>query len=192
MSNTFFTSDLHFFHKKIVDFTERKEVTTAEDHTEWLIKLWNDQVESGDVVYHLGDFTFGTYNRTFEILSRLKGRKIFIKGNHDNTGVLNRLHASGAIEAWCDYKEIKIDGHNIVLFHFPIVSWHKQGHGSWHLHGHCHGNLKHQFKIGKMLDVGIDNLYKKTGEHKFADVEFLKSYMDNCKVQIADHHRENV
>ena len=40
----FYTSDLHFFHKNICNLTDRNTVTNPENHTQWLIDLWNFQV----------------------------------------------------------------------------------------------------------------------------------------------------
>ena len=53
MMTKFYTSDLHFFHRNIVKFTNRGEVTTQENHDEWLVNLWNSQVKAGDLVYAL-------------------------------------------------------------------------------------------------------------------------------------------
>lgn len=41
----YFTSDLHFGHSNIVKFTDRNKVTTSEEHDDWIIDLWNKQVE---------------------------------------------------------------------------------------------------------------------------------------------------
>jgi calcineurin-like phosphoesterase family protein len=188
-----FTSDLHFSHKNIVKFTNRGVETDPVRHDEWLTAKWNNTVQPGDLVYHLGDFSF---HRSYEDLAsqvqKLNGEKIFLKGNHDSRQWLRQLVKDGLIEAFYEYEEIKIQGNSVVLFHFPIASWHKQGHGSWHLHGHCHGNLKPEFTSGKMLDVGIDNVYNLYGQHKFLSDEDIVRYMEFRQVQVNDSHRENI
>jgi len=133
----FYTSDLHFFHRKIVQFTNRGEVTTQENHEQWLVDLWNSSVKAGDLVYVLGDVSFGKLQQTKDILTKLNGQIIIVKGNHDRTEDLIELEAQGCITKWYQYKEIQIKENTAVLFHFPISSWHKQHYGSWHLHGHC-------------------------------------------------------
>lgn len=50
---------------------------------EVVIQKWNKQVKSKDIVYVLGDVTFGRWEETKEVLSKLNGRKILIRGNHD-------------------------------------------------------------------------------------------------------------
>jgi calcineurin-like phosphoesterase family protein len=187
-----FTSDLHFQHRNIVKFTDRGIVTTQEDHDEWLIDLWNSTVKKGDLVYHLGDFSFAKgYDSVKNIVQRLNGQIIMIKGNHDREEHLKRLKLEGMIAKYSMYEEIKIAGNPTVLFHFPISSWHRQSHGAWHLHGHTHGNLKSDRSIGKMLDVGIDNAYNVTGKHQFFDEDMITDYMSKREFYISDIHRED-
>ncbi len=191
MGKTFFTSDLHHEHKRIVEFTKRGEETTQERHSTWLMEKWNSQVTVGDLVYHLGDFSFSRdYKDIALFVSRLQGQKIFIKGNHDDRKVLTQLVKDGLIQAWYDYKEIKIADQTICLFHFPMVSWHKQGYGSWHLHGHTHGNLKTEHQLGCMLDVGIDSAKELYDEHFLFSFEDVCYHMEGKQRYIADHHKE--
>lgn len=142
-------------------------------------------------MYHLGDFSFSKdIEEVCEIVEKLNGQKIFIKGNHDNREVLNWLVEQKAIAAWYEYKEIKIGKTSACLFHFPISSWHKQGHGSWHLHGHSHGNFKDS--KGKMLDVGLDSAYNLMGMHKFFSEAMISDYMSDLPIYTADGHRSNL
>lgn len=140
-TKVWFTSDLHWGHKNIVKFTNRGVDTTEANHDEWLVDLWNSQVAKGDVVYHLGDFSFHKeVSKTCNFLNRLNGVKHLIKGNHDYSDDFKIL--SDVKDVTCHHyleRNFNINGkqQSIVMFHFPISSWHKQGYGSWHLHGHC-------------------------------------------------------
>lgn len=184
-----FTSDLHMAHKRIVEFTNRSVDTTQENHDEWLVHLWNSQVTKGDVVYSLGDYSFAkNYDDIAKFTQQLNGQKIFIKGNHDRREHLDQLVKDNLIQAWYDYKEIKLQDVPTVLFHFPISSWHRQSHGALHLHGHCHGNFKDY--RGKMLDVGLDSAYNLYGEHKFITEEAVIAFMKDQSIYLADQHRK--
>lgn len=134
MSKVFFTSDLHFGHKKIVEYTNRSVFTTQENHDKDVIALWNSQVGKNDIVYQLGDFVFNC--RDIEVwqsvVSKLNGRIIHIKGNHDSSDVLKK---SG--HEWYDLKRVKVGKQHIVLCHFALRVWDMYHHGSWHLYGHC-------------------------------------------------------
>jgi calcineurin-like phosphoesterase family protein len=186
-----FTSDLHHAHKRIVEFTNRGADTTQERHTDWLVKVWNKNVTSGDLVYHLGDFSFAKdYDEIAFFVNALQGQKIFIKGNHDKREYLDQLVKDKYIQAWYDYKEIKLKEIPVVLFHFPISSWHRQGHGAFHLHGHCHGN--HKDNKGKMLDMGLDSAYNIYKEHRFFTEDDILDLMQYKEMYISDHHKERL
>jgi calcineurin-like phosphoesterase family protein len=153
-----------------------------------MIDLWNSQVNPEDTVYHLGDFSFYKSSQTIDVLSRLNGYKIFLKGNHDSDQYMKPYVSTKVINEYKMYDEIKIKGLHAVLFHFNIRAWHKQGYGSIHLFGHSHGNLKDNF--GLSLDVGIDSAFNIYGKHKFFTEEDVVQYMQGRKLEIADHHAE--
>ena len=46
----YLTSDLHFSHKKITEYTDRKLVTTQQDHDEWLSVIKKGEFKVGDKV----------------------------------------------------------------------------------------------------------------------------------------------
>lgn len=189
MGQTYFNSDIHHRHKNIVRFTRRGYETDEASHDEWIVSLWNRQVMPEDTVYSLGDFSFANkYDDLSDFVARLNGKIILIKGNHDKPEFLNRLKADKLIDNWYDYKEIKIGDQHTCLFHFPVQSWNKQGYGSWHLHGHCHGNLREP--KGKMLDVGLDQSYNLYGNHRFFSEFDILNYMSRQELVITDHHKE--
>jgi calcineurin-like phosphoesterase family protein len=54
---------------------------------------------------------------------------------------------------------IQVDGQDIWLNHYPMRSWNRSFHGSWHLYGHVHGRFSAEDAAnGWMLtkDVGVD------------------------------------
>jgi calcineurin-like phosphoesterase family protein len=124
---------------------------------EALISEWNSKVDNTDTIYHLGDFSFGKRRTTEAVLNRLSGNKIFILGNH--CLAFQNLYAEYG-EVY-HYKTFKRNKTRIVLFHYPIMSWHSKEHGAVHLHGHMHGGTsshkKHEVD-GAILDVGYDNV----------------------------------
>jgi calcineurin-like phosphoesterase family protein len=154
--SVWFTSDTHFGHRGILTLGHGRPFDSVEEMDEAMIERWNAMVKPSDRIYHLGDFSFHGRQKTREVVGRLNGRKFFVRGNHDS--VMDGM--DWAFEAVYEYKEIKYGFPNaseqrrIVLFHFPIQSWHQVGRGSWHLHGHCHGNLP-QTEMARQ-DVGVD------------------------------------
>lgn len=148
-----FTSDTHFGHENILDFcADTRPFKSIEEHDRAIISFWQSNVMPDDVVYHLGDVSFSTEERTNRIFEQLPGEKYLIWGNHDKlirkSEKLQR-HFTGI----ADYKEISIDREKIVLFHFPIYEWNKMHRGAFHFYGHVHGTVQ---IAGRAWDVGVD------------------------------------
>lgn len=184
-----FTSDLHLFHNNITNFTKRP--VSPEDHDQWIIDLWNNQVKPGDTVYHLGDFAFcgsSKLNDVLHIAQQLNGNIVFLRGNHDNPNLIAQvvaLRTKGKTEAH-DYLEIHIGGVKTILCHYAFYVWNQCFRGSYHLFGHSHGSLIHP---SKALDVGLDNSYNLYQEHRFFTGEDIVRYMETKPVFSPDHHK---
>ena len=83
MTRIFITSDTHFFHNNILQYSARP-FKSVEHMNEVLIYNWNKVVSNTDIVYHLGDVAINQKERfRKEILPKLNGKIVFIKGNHD-------------------------------------------------------------------------------------------------------------
>lgn len=141
MPRVFFTADTHFLHENIIKYCNRPFANHAE-MDEALISNWNKEVRAEDLVYHLGDFAWPSRNLTLEmqkeligeILSRLNGRLILIRGTHDTFPDL--------FEECHDLLILRLDGKRVALSHYPMLSWPHSHHGSFQLHGHVHGRLE--------------------------------------------------
>ncbi len=149
MSAVWFTADTHFGHRRMAEVW--RPFPSIDEMDEALIEAWNGCVKRGDTVYHLGDFSFRNRIDTEKIIRRLAGDIHVIRGNHDKT--LDRV--KGMFASYRSYHELKVGSQRVVLFHFPIESWHQVHRGAWHLHGHCHGNLPDDGLKARM-DVGVD------------------------------------
>ena len=184
MSKVLFTSDLHIGHRKIVEYTNRGVDTTQEDHDKWVVDLWNSQVSKHDIVYQLGDFVFNCRDLKVwqSAVSKLNGRIIHIKGNHDSSDVLKK---SG--HEWYDLKRVKIGKQHIVMCHFALRVWDMYHHGAWQIYGHSHGSLD---GIGKQVDVGLDSAYNILGEHRFFTMDDLRQIMSEREIVFHDNHTE--
>ena len=80
----YYISDLHLFHKNAIEFDNRPFQTLEEMH-EAILNNWNERVTNGDMVYILGDLSYrGRNEDLIALLARLKGRKVLVKGNHDD------------------------------------------------------------------------------------------------------------
>ena len=72
-----------------------------------------------------------------EIRSKLNGRIVLIRGNHD------RINKASESEVH-DYLEIKDSGQLVVMSHYPLMVWNHQYNGAVHLFGHVHNSRDNQ------------------------------------------------
>lgn len=146
----YYISDMHFFHKNVTkegnNFDNRPFNSLVEMH-QYMKKKWNSKITNGDTVYILGDIAMrGTNEELIALVAQLKGRKVLIKGNHDD---VSDMRYKNVFEEIYDYKEITDyadqDAYKLVLSHYPILMWNGQHRGTIHLYGHTHNTYENEF-----------------------------------------------
>jgi calcineurin-like phosphoesterase family protein len=159
----FFTADTHFCHSSIIRHCGRP-FATVDEMNRALIDNWNSLVTDRDEIYVLGDFMYKGKGRDANgILSKLKGRKYLIEGNHEKY-LSDPEFKKEAFEWVQNYHLLKYEGVKIVLFHYPLMSWDGSHHGSVHLYGHVHNSGIQYPEYGENLrllgprafNVGVD------------------------------------
>ena len=143
---TWFTSDTHFGHARIIELAHRS-FSSVEEMDETMIARWNERVATGDLIYHLGDFALADHNI---YLPRLNGQKRLIIGNHDHS---NRVKKAAGWNTINDMLTVKVDDVSIVLCHYGLRVWNKSHYGTLHFYGHSHGSLPGD---SQSIDVGVD------------------------------------
>jgi calcineurin-like phosphoesterase family protein len=141
----FFISDTHFGDHRVLNLYSRPFESVA-DMDAAMIERWNTAVGAQDEVWHVGDFARSAALAA-EILPRLNGRKHLILGNNDP------LPQPEGWESIAPYAELRIDGVDLVLCHYPFRRWKGMDRGSVNLHGHSHGRLK---PLPRQFDIGAD------------------------------------
>lgn len=163
MAKMFFTSDQHFNHVAIIDHY-RRPFKNIEEMNATIIERWNSTVGHNDIVYALGDFTWGGVAEAFETFNLLNGHIYIVEGNHDRQwwGKTAYYSASG-------YKVTPVGPQYIIKYrsnvfgpgkknyitinHYAMRTWYKVHAGGLHLFGHSHGRLP---PLGRSFDVGVD------------------------------------
>lgn len=169
-TRVWFSSDLHLGHANIIAYCDRP-FASVQEMNETLVHNFNSLVEPEDEVYLLGDLCMGNRKKSSEYLFQLNGKLHWVKGNHDQ-GLLKIPEVVERFEWIKDYHEMRVKLESgkkipVVLFHFPILSWHRKHHGAVCLHGHVHSadrlataKLLSQLNSGKemprIFDVGVD------------------------------------
>lgn len=164
MPSVFLTSDTHFGHANICKFTNYdgsplRPWDDVAEMDEEMVKRWNETVGPKDKVYHLGDVVIN--RRHLNILSRLNGDKVLIKGNHDI------FKLTDYTEHFRDIRAYHVMN-GCILSHIPISKDSIARFGT-NIHGHLHGN-----RVRKPR--GVD---AKTGEILYSD-QIDPSYFCVC------------
>lgn len=163
-TKVFFTSDTHFGHSNIIKYCQRP-FNSAEHMDEVLISNWNEVVSPQDIVFHLGDFCFGSDKEWIKILQRLNGTKYLILGNHDLKKIANSNQIKDYFADINMQMRLVVDKQKMLLNHYPFLCFEGGYQNVWQLFGHVHSS-KHSTGLDKerlvhlfptQYDVGVDN-----------------------------------
>lgn len=154
---TYFTADTHFGHQNVIRFCDRPW-QTADEMDEAMIERWNDRVRNNDTVYIVGDMFFRSKDAD-GILSRLKGKKRLIVGNHDGSW-MKKVDLSKHFESVDHYLETSDGQHGLTLCHYPLLTW-NHSKRSFMIYGHIHSDTTVDFwplilTRDHMLNAGAD------------------------------------
>jgi calcineurin-like phosphoesterase family protein len=196
-----FTSDTHFGHKNLVKGSSSwsnksrcRNFKSLEEHDDFLIRSINSVVGPDDVLYHLGDWSFGGFENIGKFRSRIVCQNLhLILGNHDVHIASNREGCQSNFSSVSSYLEISVGGHQIVLSHWPMKIWNGSHKGWWHLHGHCHNNLKPDewwikckpSERRRTMDVGMDT--NNFSVWSLGDLERIMEKLNSYPTNL-DHH----
>ncbi len=172
----FFTADTHFGHSLM---REKRGYENRALMDQDMVKIWNDIVSPEDHVYHLGDVSFHGRKYTAQFLWKLNGKIHLIRGNHDRAIKGDLEKRFEWVKDMHTYKSS--DGkQRVVLCHFPLLTWDRAHYGTWHFHGHSHGNLKTVETTRQ--DVGWDVFGRPTEFAELTEIMSKRSY------KTVDHH----
>lgn len=200
-----FTSDTHYNHANICKGTTQwdregdnhfRDFETLDKMNTVLVNNINALVDEDDILFHLGDWSFGGFDSIAKFREQIVCKNIhLILGNHDHHIGNNRDGVAELFSSVHQYLNLSIkwpngngrhEGANFVLMHYPIASWDGLGRGTYHLHGHVHLPPERRVGRGKVMDVGVDgnNLFPISLEKvlKILKEQPIDGFMDK------DHH----
>ena len=156
MANIFLTSDTHFGHAGTCKFTRQdgsklRPWTDPDEMDEYMVEAWNKTVGPKDKVYHLGDVVIN--RKSLNILYRLNGDKVLVKGNHDIFRLEDYTPHFRDIRAY-----VVMTGAGLIMSHIPL---HEESHGRFGLnvHGHLHEKRVMMRGFGGKVTDQIDVRY---------------------------------
>ncbi len=173
------TSDLHIDHEKMVtvftleDGSPARKFSSGEEMAETIIQRWNSVVREGDHVYVLGDVAMRKAGLLY--ISRLKGKKRLVRGNHDILKTKDYLSAGFQEIHGCRVLD------NMLFTHIPVHPL-SLGRFRGNVHGHTH-----MVDIpGPYLNVCVEktNYYPITLEETKSRLEKKKETLDGTFTSI--------
>jgi len=172
----FFTSDTHYGHSNICSATTKwtdadnvtRNFSSLDRMNDELVFWINQSVGENDILFHLGDWSFGGFENIEEFRNRIVCKNIhLVLGNHDHHIERNKHNIQRLFTSVNHYVELdvrrpsafakgRMDKFNFVLMHYPIASWNNMNSEVMHLHGHVHLPKHQRIAEGKAMDVGVD------------------------------------
>ena len=200
------TSDTHYNHTNIcrattkwrtpngdIPIPQTRDFETLNKMNDVIVNNINEVVGYDDILIHLGDWSFGGFEKIGEFRERLVCQKIYLTyGNHDHHIVNNHEGCKRLFEGCEWFQQINYLGETLELMHYPIGSWNGLNKGRIHLHGHCHLPNNKKYGNGRRMDVGVD------GNPEFAPYNLKKLINDMKKRPIGselgadDHHTDDL
>lgn len=172
-NNLWFTSDTHYAHNNICrgvtnwitspnyDECMTRDFANVEHMNDALVEGINGVVDPNDWLIHLGDWSFGGFERIQEFREQINCKNIVLLiGNHDHHIEKNKDNIRKLFTHVAHYEELRVtQGKNpmnqFVLCHYPIISWNGMHKGVKMLHGHQHLKNSDRFTQNGRMDVGI-------------------------------------
>jgi calcineurin-like phosphoesterase family protein len=202
MSNIWFTSDSHFGHTniagpKISSWTSGyRNFNSVHEMNMALVDGINKYVKEDDILYHLGDWSFGGAQNILQFRSYIVCKNIhLILGNHDQHIVdkeikyhdtsFNPIELFSSVQ---DVLEVSHGKNKFFLSHYPHLSWHHAYKGVIMLHGHEHGSFNHLNKNTLRMDVGVDSAKMILGEFRPFSIEEVIDLNSRKKIIPISHH----
>lgn len=173
LQKVWITSDTHYGHVNIckgtskwTDLSGTRDFDTLDDMNTHIVDQLNAYVDEHDVLFHLGDWSFGGFSKIEEFRQRIKCKTIhLILGNHDqhirtDKGGCKSLFTS--VSPYMDVTFITPSGNiPVSMLHYPMASWNNLSRGGLHFHGHVHLTPDRIISGGRRIDVGVDGNYFK-------------------------------
>ena len=178
---TYFGSDWHLGHANIIKYDNRPFDSVSEMN-EAIINNHNSIVLPEDEFYFLGDFCMGDHSKAESYLSRINGKKFFVRGNHDKQQTIELYKKYGTYLG--GMAEVRAGGKSITICHYAMKVWNHSHHGSYHLYGHSHGTLLED--PGSLsFDVGVN-----CWDYKPVSMDDVERKMSKKTFKPVDHHNQ--
>jgi calcineurin-like phosphoesterase family protein len=178
-----------------------RKFDSLQDMNQRLVDNINNMVGEDDILIHLGDWSFGGFDKIEEFRSQINCKNIHLTfGNHDHHIERNKEGVQRLFSSVQHYLELEVvrpltksmnEKFKFVCMHYPIASWHNMNQEVIHLHGHVHLPAHLRIAEGKAMDVGVDG----NGLEPLSLDEIVELMKDREVKKLAlpkDHHEKRI
>lgn len=168
---TWFTSDLHFGHQKVIELRGFK---TDIAHDSAILRDWTEKVKPDDTVYVLGDLSCGKIadeERALDLIQPLPGIKHLIAGNHDSVtstgrrGWKRQRRFLDVFDSVRDFARLSVAGTMTLLSHYPYAD---QGDGP--------GRGEARYLQYRLPDLGMPLIHGHTHHTEAVQAAYPRQY----------------
>ena len=199
MKNIWFTSDTHYSHSNIagpsVSRWQRgyRDFNSVWEMNQALVDGINRYVKEDDILYHLGDWSFGGIHNIKLFRDSIVCQNIhLILGNHDQhiEDKEVKFHddsfiPTGLFSSVQDVLHLEVGKTKLFLSHYSHRVWNGSHKGVIHLYGHSHGSIP---DFGRSMDVGVDVAYRMFGEYRPFNIGDITRIMEKRDIHQIDPH----
>jgi len=195
--NIWITSDTHYGHTNIAgpnlsrwskgyrDFNSVWEMNQA------LVEGINKYVKEDDILYHLGDWSFGGMHNIKLFRDSIVCQNIhLILGNHDKHIVdkevkfhdttFNPLQLFSSVQ---DVLHLELGKIKLFFSHYAHRVWNGSHKGVIHLYGHSHDSIE---DFGRSMDIGVDVAYRMFREYRPFNIGDIIRIMEKREINNND------
>lgn len=179
--SAFVTADSHFGHAKSLSFIQPdgsplRPFDSCEEMDETMVERWNKTVGKKDTIYHLGDVVIP--RKSLCILERLNGRKILIRGNHDQGALKDFSRYFEDVRGAFFHPGDSTMRGGLIFTHVPVHPSCLSGHYLGNVHGHLHC---HQIFDNGEVDRRYFNACVERHDFYPVALEDIKTFFKNKK-----------
>lgn len=157
-----------------------RDFDTLSQMNDKIVDNINDVVKHDDTLIHIGDWSFGGFEKISEFRSRIICQNIIlILGNHDHHIKKNKENIKDFFIHTAIMEEIEIAKKLFVFCHFPLEHWIDEKKGTYMIHGHLHSPSDKRLGKGRKMDVGLDGHPEFRPYHIDEIFELLRSRSDD-------------
>ena len=187
--NRFVISDHHLGHTnswekfKLEDGSPLRPFSSNEEMNETMIERHNAKVKEQDTVYFLGDVVIN--KKYLELVKRMNGRKILVRGNHDIFG--DELYYDAGFE---QIHGVRVFVDKFILSHIPLHPDCVTERFRVNVHGHLHANQVMSWQV-----IDEDIVYKPDPRYLCVCVEqtdYTPLHFDEVEERIQDRWDDSV